>query len=166
MFWFEPLPQLSQLVELLTSSSLREGMQRTPQASELPEFCTLIYLSCGFSLAVIWWGNWTSALSFPTACGIGWSLSHSASCKCSRRGSLPLSVWSLLWFAMESHKGAICVCIYLYMHVYVYICTHTSDSVLSWHSGLPSKTSEEEVTRCTLSLSAKETKVISNCESV
>lgn len=54
MFCFEPLAQLSQLVELLPSSSLTEGVQRAPQALELPEFCTSVYLRCGFSLAVIW----------------------------------------------------------------------------------------------------------------
>lgn len=45
------------------------------------------------------------------------------------------------------------------MHMYITFC-----SVFT--SGLPSSISEEEVTSCTLRLSAKEAKVISSCESV
>lgn len=140
MFWFEPLPQLSQLVELLrnriTSSSLTEGMQRTSQAWELPEFCTSNCLSCDISSAVTWLGSWTSALSFLTVCGVGWSLSPSASCRCSRRGSLPLSVWSLLWFAPWSHTKGPHVSIYIYIHmcVYIYMYTHIHQILFCFHA--------------------------------
>jgi len=70
----------------------------------------------------------------------------------------------LLFFSIVSYKRAISI--YVFVCIYIYMRTYASDSVLSSCSGLLSKASEEEVTSCTLGLSAKETRVISNCESV
>lgn len=114
MFWLELLGQRIQLVELVTSNSLVEGMQRAPQIPDLNSPDWWFLCSCCLAAKLELW--WVSPRSVALA----------GHCDASFISSPPSSLGSLFsCFVLCCHTKWL----YVYLSVYLYTHTHTHTGI-------------------------------------